>query len=56
LKYQFWIEIFVYIYIELKFGRGQSGSIFTKIETKLRQKLKYKDQMENWRMRKWHLT
>jgi len=40
LKYEFWIEIFAYIYIEIKFGEGQNYAIFTKIETKLKQKLK----------------
>jgi len=33
-----------------QFGEGQNCTIFTKIETKLRQKLKYRDQIENEKM------
>jgi len=33
-----------------QFGGGRNCIIFTKIETKLRQKLKYKDQKENEKM------
>jgi len=33
-----------------QFGEQQNCTIFTKIETKLRQKLKYRDQIENEKM------
>jgi len=33
-----------------QFGEGQNCKIFTKIGTKLRQKLKYRDQIENEEM------
>ena len=33
-----------------QFGEGQNCTIFTKIGTKLRQKLKYRDQVENQKM------
>jgi len=34
----------------VKFGEGQNCTIFTKLWTKLRQKLKYWDQIENRKM------
>jgi len=33
-----------------QFGGGRNCTIFTKIRTKLRQKLKYRDQIENEKM------
>jgi len=33
-----------------QFGRGRNCIVFTKIETKLSQKLKYRDQIENEKM------